>query len=163
MGLTTQQRQTLKTAITAEPTLATAIAQGDDQAIADWLNAATAFVVWRTSVAVDEIMANGFVWTEIDALGNGKARIWEWMSRLGTINPSKANVRQGLRDCFETAAPGTFGNRTTGVGGLQPHLRRTASRAEQLLASGTGTTANPGSLAAEGVITPADASLVRTA
>jgi hypothetical protein len=160
MQLTTAQRAALKTAIEAEPSLATALANGNDVAVATWCNAATTFVVWRTRVEVDEIMANGFIWTEIDALTAGKARIWQWMSQLGAINPSKVNVRQGLRDCFEQLAPQTFGDRVAGTGGLQPHLRRVATNAERVLATGTGTTAQPGQLVIEGTISINDVSAI---
>jgi hypothetical protein len=159
MPLTLVQLQALKGAIAADAALAAQPATADGAfAIADALNleAPGPYVVWRSSVAIEEIMANGFVWSEIDALTAGKARIWQWMSQLGSINPSKSNVRQGLRDCFEASAPSTFGNRTTGIGGLQPHLRRNATRAEALFATGTGTTASPATMTWEGRLTYQD-------
>ena len=162
MDLTPTQRETLKTAIEAEPSLATALAQGNDVAVAAWCNTPSAIVVWRTRVDVDEIMGNGFVWTEIDNLAIGKARIWEWMSRLGAIDPSKSNVRQGLRDCFEAQAPSTYGDRVAGTGGLQPHLRRPATNAEAVLASTAqaGTNAAPKLLRAEGTVSISDVSQI---
>jgi hypothetical protein len=160
VDLTPTQRATLKTAIQAEPSLATALAQGNDVAVAAWCNTPSPFVVWRTRVEVDEIMSNGFVWTEVDNLTAGKARIWQWMSQLGAINPSKQNVRQGLRDCFEAAAPGTYGDRVAGTGGLQPHLRRAATNAERVLATGTGTIAQPGLMTVEGTVSLCDVSQI---
>lgn len=160
MDLTKAQRSALRSAILAEPTLAAALDAGDDVQVAAWCNAASTFVVWRTSLDVDEVMGNGFVWTEIDNLPVGKARIWEWMSRLGSINPSKINVRQGLRDCFESAAPQTYGDRQAGTGGVQPHLRRAATNAERVIANGTGTTASPGQLRAEGGVSVSDVATI---
>lgn len=160
MQLTPEQRTTLKTAIEAAPELTAPLAAGDDMAVVTWCNAPSTFTVWRTSLPIEEVMANGFIWTEIDNLSVGKARIWEWMSRLGTINPSRQNVRQGLRDCFEVAAPLTFGNRGAGTGGLQPHLRRLATNAEQMLATGTGTVAQPGQLGVEGRIDAGDVAAI---
>lgn len=102
------------------------------------------FVVWKTSVPVDEIMNNGFVWTAVDGLTAGKARIWDWMTRLGNINPSKANIRQGLVDCF--------GAGSAMATAITPHLKRDALRGEKLFATGTGTTASPATMTFEGTI-----------
>jgi hypothetical protein len=122
--------------------------------------ASPSFTVWRTAVTIEEIMSNGFVWTEIDALAAGKARIWQWMAQLGTINPSKLNVRQGLGDAFATAS-GTLGSVANGTGGIQPHLRRLALRGERLFATGTGSVPSPGTLVYEGAITPNDVQVAR--
>lgn len=157
MALTNAQLVALKADILARPELAADWAGGADQSIANFYNATAnpAFIVWRTSVQPAEIMANGFVWTEIDALGVGKARIWEWMQALGSINPSKANVRQGLRDAFPNAtAPNTFA-------GIQPHLKRTATLGEKLFATGTGSDASPATMTFEGVIDDDDVSRAR--
>jgi hypothetical protein len=154
MAFTTAQLQAIKAEIAADSTLNNMPMTPDGAfAIAEALNLDSTFIVWRTSVAVADIMANGFVWTEVDALTNGKARIWDWMSRLGEINPSKANVRQGLRDCF--------GNTSGTYTGMLPHLKRAASRVEKVLATGTGTDANPGTLTFEGDISYQDVELAR--
>ena len=152
MDLTPTQRATLKTSIQAEPSLATALAQGNDVAVADWLNAATTFVVWRSAVTPRELM-EAFVWAEVDALTPGKARIFDWMSRLPSIDAGVARFRNGLSDCFGSAS-------VTYVAILAV-LKRTATRAESLLANGTGSDASPGRLRAEGIVSPSDASLIR--
>jgi hypothetical protein len=143
--LTTEQKATLKAFVEADTTLSQ-IPQTYDgaYAIADALkvDASPAFVVWRTSVSVEEIMANGFVWTAVDALTVGKARIWDWMTRFGTINPSKLNVRQGMADAFGAASAMATG--------ILPHLKRNANILEKLFATGTGTTATPGTMVIEG-------------
>lgn len=123
-------------------------------------DASPSFTVWKTAVTIDEMMSNGFVWTEIDALTAGKARIWQWMAQLGTINPSKLNVRQGLGDAF-AGASGTLGSVAAGTGGIQPHLRRLATRGERLFTTGTGTVASPGLLVYEGDISPDDVQRAR--
>lgn len=147
MNLTTEQLLVLRDHIATVPEWA-ALPNTADNAflIADALNlpGTPDFVVWRTAVDAQEIMSNGFVWTAVDTLSNGKARIWDWMTRYGTINPSKANVRQGLRDCF-----GAGSQMETGIA---PHLKRLASGAERLYATGTGTTATPGTMTAEGAL-----------
>lgn len=152
MDLTPAQRSTLRTAILAEPTIAAALAAGDDVSVANWLNAPTPFVVWRSSVAPREL-AEVFVWSEIDSLTVGKARIWDWMRDQPSLNAGVAKVRAGLVDCF--------GSTSATYTSILPVLRRTATRAESLLAAGTGTEASPGRLRAEGEVTASDASLIR--
>lgn len=154
--LTPAQYSTLKAHIAASADL-TAIPDTPDGAIAiaDLLNlpSSPAVTVWRTSVEAAEIMANGFVWTEVDALTNSKARIWDWMTRYGSFNPARPNVRQGLRDCFGVSS-GTYT-------GMLPHLRRAATRMEALFATGTGTEANPATLTYEGPVSYQDVQQAR--
>lgn len=156
--MNTQQLATLKADILADPQLSGQPMNGDGAfAIAEVYNreASPVFVVWRTSVGVDEIMGNGFVWTAVDGLAAGKARIWEWMSRLGTINPSKANIRQGLQDAF--------GAGSAMANAIAPHLKRNASRFEKLFASGgSGTSGAPATMAVEGPVTYQDIETARS-
>lgn len=156
MALSTQQLAALAADILADPVLAAEPMNSDGAfAIAAAYNAeaSPAFVVWRTNVPAQEIMANGFVWTAVDTLTVGKARIWDWMTRYGTINPSKANVRQGLADCFGAAS--------AMVTGITPHLKRNATRGEKLFATGTGTTGNPATMAYEGTLSYQDVEAAR--
>src|SRR5690606_37441196 len=97
--LTTVQLQALKAAILAAPALAALpMTSGAAAMIAEVMNepASPTYVVWRTDVPLEEIMRNGMDWTRVDNLSVGKARIWDWLSRLGTINASQANVRAGI-------------------------------------------------------------------
>lgn len=154
--LTTQQLAALKADILADPVLSAQPMNSDGSfaiAAAYNLEADPAFVVWRTNVPAQEIMSNGFVWTSVDALTAGKARIWDWMTRYGSINPSKANVRQGLQDCFGAAS--------AMVTGILPHLKRNATRGERLLATGTGTNGTPGVLTFEGTLSYQDIEAAR--
>jgi len=135
--LTTAQQAALKAAILADTEL-NAFPQNQDGAwaIAAILNqtATPAFYVWRHSVPVNEIMANGFDWTRVDNLTVGKSRIWEWMASVGSIYPSQANVRAGVLAVFGTA--GDLAMRQAIFG----HCQRLATRAEKLFSTGTGTT-----------------------
>lgn len=156
--LTTEQLVGLRDAILADPVLAAEPMDSDGAfAIAAALNqlASPDFIVWRTAVPVDEIMSNGFVWTAVDGLTAGKARIWEWMAGLGVINPSKTNIRQGLVDCF--------GAGSAMATGITPHLKRKATRAEALLATGVGSDATPGTLTFEGTLSYQDVERARAA
>lgn len=152
--LSSGQLQTLKTLVQADP-IATALANAaDDVGLAAWLNTGDAtYTVWRTDVTIDECNAV-IVWTEVDGLTAGKARIWEWMKSLAVLNASRANIRQGILDAFASATA----TRTA----LTALAKRLASRAEKALASGTGTNASPATLTWEGQITYADASLIRS-
>ncbi len=135
--LTTAQLATLKAAILADPLLDAQPNNTDGAfaiAAAFNLDAAPAFFVWRTAVPVDEIMQNGFDWTRVDNLTVGKARIWDWMMRTGSLNPAQANVRAGVLATFSVAAD--LATRLA----VFTHCQRLASRAEQLFATGAGTT-----------------------
>lgn len=153
--MTTQQLQTLKAAIEADGVLA-ALPHNDDTAyqIADAFNtvAAPAFVVWRSNVNVEEIMQNGFVWTAVDGLSVGRARIWDWMTRTGIVNPSRANVRAGIDNAFQ----GTGAELVSMRAAIYAHCKRNATRAEKLFATGTGTDASPATMMFEGTISYRD-------
>ena len=156
MTLTAPQLIQLRDAILADSALAAAPQNSDGAltiATAMNLPAVPAFIVWRTDVPVDEIMNNGFLWTAVDALTAGKARIWQWMAQLGSINAAKANVRQGLVDAFGAGTPM--------ANGILPHLKRSASRAEKLFAAGTGTDASPATMGFEGVLSYQDVEAAR--
>lgn len=161
MQLTSQQQQTLKSLAQADPTAAGYITTGDDAALAAWFNAATGYVVWRTSVKRDELQAEGFDWAQVDNLTTGQARIWDWIfDSTNSLNPSQAGVRNGIAECWKgTAAKVAVATYVLGL------CKRAANRAESALASGAGTSATPGTLSATatGTLTPAEASSIRVA
>ena len=131
--LTVPQLQTLKTWLLVN---ATQINE-QDAAIAINTDADPVFYVYRTAVPMSEIMLNGFDWTRVDNLSNGKARIWDWMFSSSTdraINPSKANVRAGINAVWV----GTQADLDV-RDAVYAHCYRAASIAEKLLATGTGT------------------------
>jgi hypothetical protein len=160
-ALTTAQLTTLKADIAADATL-NALPKTPDNAVtiaaAYNLPASPAYWVWKTSMPPDEYTGNnGIVWTEVDALAVGKARIFEWMSGGMTrpINPSDPNQRQGLSDAFAAG--------TTTRTNLIALARRQATRLEKLFAvatvggSGTrGSTANPDTMVVEGALQGTD-------
>jgi len=55
----------------------------------------------ETAVNPDEIMRNGMDWTQVDNLTVGKARIWDWMTKLGSFDASKVNIRAGIDECWK--------------------------------------------------------------
>jgi hypothetical protein len=153
--LTTAQLATLKAAIEADPVL-NALPNNTDSAfeIAAQFNlpASPAFVVWETRVSVDEIMRNGMDWARVDNLTVGKARIWDWLGRLGSFDSSKANVRAGI----DAAWVGTAADLAV-RSAVYAHCKRNATRAEKALATGTGTDASPATMTFEGALSYQDA------
>jgi hypothetical protein len=150
--LTAAQETTLAAAIKANADCAAWLPTRIDSEIAAYYNGASTFVVWRSSIPVEEYR-EAIVWTEVDALTTGsKYRIWEWMTGDFTlpIEPSKANVRAGLADCWAS--------NTTTRANLLAIAKRNATKAERLFVTGTGTTATPGTLGWEGTLSVDDVS-----
>lgn len=144
MALTTQQAETFKTALFSEtdPTLVGYRTNGQTSLIRDWYNATdpSNYVIWRNKVALDEIMQNGFDWTQVDNQTVGRARIWEWMfnNQERFINPSKANVRAGINEAWKGSAA-MLAVRDS----IYIHCKKFASRIDKLFATGAGTDASP--------------------
>lgn len=152
--LSTTQQQALKADINADPVLSAIPNTYDgayDMAAKYNLAADPAFVVWRTNVPIDEIMRNGMDWARVDNLTVGKARIWEWMSRLGYFDASKVNIRAGI----DAAWVGTAADLAVRAV-IYTHCKRNATRVEKLFATGTGTDAAPATMTVEGTINYAD-------
>lgn len=152
--LTQEQLVILKADILADPALANAY--DEDVAHAYNESATPEYIVWKSAVDPDEIMRNGMDWTQVDNLTVGKARIWEWMTRLGSFNPAKPNLRAGI-DAAWVGTAAMLAVRAT----IYTHCKRTATRAEKLFASGTGTTASPSAMVFEGFLTYSDVSAAR--
>lgn len=158
--LNSSQIEILRADILARPELDAARLSGDDIFLASFYNAdaSPAFVAWRTEVTQDEIMQNGFDWVQVDNLTVGAARIWEWLFNNATrsVNPTKANVRAGVDECWKgTAAKLAVRDQ------VYTHLKRNVTVLEKLFATGTGTTQSPGTLVVEGQISYAEISGAR--
>jgi hypothetical protein len=141
------QALALKAYIAADATLAAWYATGRmAEEVANALNlpAAPEWVVWKTAVNPSEIMANGMDWTRVDNLSVGKARIWDWMTRLGTLDASKLNIRAGI-DAAWVGTAADLAVRAT----VYTHCKRAATRGEKALSTGTGSTASPATMGYE--------------
>lgn len=163
--LTPAQKATLKAFILADPVLSAFPNNYDgDIDMAAQLNkvATPDFFVWKTSVPPDEIMSNGFDWTRVDNLTVGKARIWDWLTRLPLINPSRPNVRSAVESTF-TAEVADEPNRVA----VYSHFQRLAKVVEKVLAaSGSGVTSSthgvgPATMGFEAPISPEDVRAAR--
>jgi hypothetical protein len=152
--LTLAQKTALKTYILADATLAAWYATGRmAEEVANALNLPSTpeWVVWKTAVDPSAIMANGMDWTRVDNLTVGKARIWDWMTRLGTLDASKLNIRAGI-DAAWVGTAADLAVRAT----VYTHCKRAATRAEKALSTGTGTTASPATMGFEGALNYVD-------
>jgi len=158
--MTPQQLAALKVAILADNTLASQPMNSDGAyAIAIELNKSFSpdFIVWKTDVSVDEIMRNGMDWARVDNLSVGKARIWDWLGRLGTFNASKLNVRAGI----DAAWVGTAADLAVRAA-IYVHCKRKATRIEKILATGTGTDVSPATMTFEGELSYQDVEIARS-
>lgn len=156
--LTPSQMTTLRTACNAEPACTALATAADDVALAAWFNASSeTYIIWRDNVPVDDIMRNGMDWTRVDNLTVGKARIWDWMTRLGTINCTRPNIRAAI-DATWVGTAADLAVRAT----VYTHCKRPATRAEKALAAGAGTDASPSTPTWTGQVTYFEASTIRS-
>lgn len=139
----------LKAFILADATLSVMFNDGnlDGTAFALRQAANPAFIVWKTAVSVDEIMRNGMDWSRVDNLTVGKARIWDWLGRLGSFDASKVNVRAGIDACWV----GTAADLAVRAQ-VYTHCKRAATIIEKLFATGTGSDGSPATMTFEGTI-----------
>lgn len=156
MALTQPQAAALKAAALLDPTAAAAIDAGDDQALADWLNTIQpSFWVFISVLSTDAArvaISKGIA--QLDNLTVGKRDSLLWFFSVSTTPPNPS-VSQAIIDLC--------GSQNTLKNALLDALRRTATRAEKLLATGTGTNASPATMTFEGLFDRALASSVRGA
>lgn len=175
--MTPDQYHTLNVAAMADQGAADFIATGEDQSLADWLNTPDAFVVWKSSVPVADVF-DAVLWANMTpAIAPDDTQLWTnrnlqcqskqlqlqtFLIGRETLNPSKSNIRAGMQDALTnlpSKADGT--NQNAGWTAVLALFKRTTTRAEMILASGTGTDATPGLLGWEGLFDAASASTVR--
>jgi hypothetical protein len=184
MPLTTAQLQTLKADIAANtatatwqgvPTAINALPNNSDAnfAIADWYNATAApdFWVWRSSVTKSELVnttstdADGvttrtFNWTGTGFITRSQGErdaFAALFNGTNSVNASLPQVRQAFADIFSGNTAPAPSNRTH----LLNVARRKATRAEKLLAAGTGTAASPATMGFEGTLSYFDVGSAR--
>ena len=158
MSITPAQYATLKAYALADPTAATFITNGNDPQLAEWFNAPSTKIVWRSLVPVSDV-GQSFEATELSGLTSLNN------DRLGTFalwNPAGATpARVDHRKFFNSIFSGAGGATTRGR--LDTLWRRFATRAEAALATGTGTTQDPAVLTWEGDLFMYDSFRIRTA
>ena len=136
--LTDTQQTTLAAHIRANTDIdvVAALAIRNDTELARLYNLDSSYVVWRELVTPDEYYA-GIVWTEVDNLTVGKARIWEWITRSMTVgyDATQPNIRAGLGEAFKNLDTAT---------NLIPLSKELATIAQEIYATGTGSVGDPG-------------------
>ena len=153
MALTVAQLATLKAHVLADPALVpfTSGPTTDYAAIAAALNAPSspAFIVRRSSVQTDEVgrTVSYVAVASMTSANTGRIQLFYDMNP-NSFFPS-ADVEQFFTDTFGGALGGQ-GQATRDA--LVALWRRTATRAERVLATGTGTTNDPGRLVFEGAV-----------
>lgn len=152
--LTPEQVTTLRNAALADPVAVNYINNAQDQLLADWLNTPQpAFMAWRSTLTTDQARAAIMLGiSQLDNLTVGKRDSLLWVFSVTTY-PADLTVT--------SAIDALCGTQNTLKGALQDALRRTTTRAEKLLASGTGTYASPAVLTYEGMFNAASASSLR--
>lgn len=152
--LTTQQLQTLKTAIAAEadPGFVFARTNGQTSVMAAFYNGPSAFIVRRSRVESAEIgpVLNYVAVSSLTTANRDRA------TTFLMLNPEGFRPTPDVESYWDT----TFGGALGGQGqatrdALVALWRRAATRGEALYAAGTGTAAAPGVLVFEGSITDA--------
>jgi hypothetical protein len=168
MALTTAQLTALKNDIAVDPVLSLKPNTSDgafDIAAAYNALADPDFWVWRTNVTKSELTnSTGPDGTTFTWAGNGfitrsagEQAAWGELFASGSIDASKANVRQAFVDIFS----GT-GNAAANRTHLNAVARRKASRLEKLFATGTGSTASPAVMGYEGTVSGDDVQAARS-
>jgi hypothetical protein len=153
---TPAQFQTLKAGAMADPTAAAFIAAGDDYGLADWLNATAPGPVkaWRSYVDRADIFDATPI-TNFDGLTAGKRDAWKLLIDNAPVDFSRNKVRAAVVDIW-AAAQATS---------ILTDMTENATRAESIIGGSTATDATVTALRRDwvGVISPAEASLVRVA
>lgn len=165
LTLSTAQRDALKAHIQANSDTNTLYVAGDLQGLADLLNAEAApvFWVWKTAVTRADIYGlqndlpvsgaqTGFWnWVTYKNQGATEQNAWVQMFMGDTANFSLQNIRDGVGSIFTgSAAANAQRDHVLAIG------RRHATRAERVLATGTGSTASPAILGSEGLVAYTD-------
>lgn len=166
-ALSNQQLQAVKTAILADPALASQpMTSGGALVIAEALNAQAApdFIVWRTSLARHDILTGTsiegttFTWTGgayITRSQGERDAFREMFNSTGSVNPRTPTIISAFNDIFSGAGGAT--NRAH----IEAVSKRKATRVEKITASGTGSLASPATLSFEGAISGEDVQQAR--
>lgn len=106
--LTNGQKNTLRTAIAAEPALATALSIRDDAAISVYCNAKASPVqkAWRQTYSAAELFG-ATVLTEYIARSAAERQGYDLLIQMGAINPARNRIRAAIADIFSGASNST--------------------------------------------------------
>ena len=158
MSLSPAQLAILRTLVQGEVSLASARTTGDDGAIAAWLNApvSPAFIVWKTRVSIADTgqAFNGAEWAGMVTANISRLQCVATYLADG-YNAALADIRAMFTDIWSGA-----GGATTRAS-LLALWKRSATRAEKALATGTGSDVSPATLTLESLVTNDECSSMR--
>ena len=152
--MTPEQYQTLANHVRAntDPAIVAALPLRNDGQIQEWYNVDSAFVVWRSSLTAEQAriaIANSDGLGQLDNLTVGKRDSLLWVLG-GDTTPANTTQR--------TAIENLCGTQTALKAALLAAQKRLANKAEAIYATGTGSTAVPGTLGWEGELSVNDVS-----
>lgn len=156
-ALSPAQLATLKTNVQANSDTNTLYVDGNLQGLADLYNAPAApeFIVWKSALSRHDILtATGptgttFAWAAgayITRSQGERDAFREMFNSTGNVNPALPTMQAAFADIFSGA--GGAGNRAH----ILAMSKRIATRLEKLFATGTGSDANPATMAVEGEV-----------
>ena len=155
--MTPAQIAILRPVVQAEPSLAQAVLTGQDNVIAAWLNALAVppFIVWKTSITKNQV-GEAMNSAEVGGLTTANTnRLMVMQAYSEAFNPSRADTRAG----FDGVFAGAGGVLTRAA--LLALYKRSATRAEKVLAVGNGLDATPATMTFEESVTIEQAGLMR--
>lgn len=148
MAMTDEQMQTMAAHIRAntDPVVVAALPLRNDGTIADWYNADSTFVVWRSALTPEQArtaIIGGDGLAQLDNLTAGKrdSLIWAFS---GDTDPANSAQRAAIENLC--------GTQNTLKAAILAAQKRLATKAERVFATGTGTSGSPGLLAFEGIV-----------
>ncbi len=97
--LTNSQYNTLRTAIIADQTANAFRLAQDTASLLAWCNALTATNCWKPSVTGDNLFDNLTI-SSYDNLSAGKRDAWNMLMNRGSVDATKAAIRNGIKDIF---------------------------------------------------------------
>lgn len=131
--LTPAQETTLRAAILAEPALAAPLSIRNDPAIADYCNAATTQLAWRTVYSSDDLFQST-VLVEYIARSAAERQAYDLLVSIGMMDPSRARLRNAIADIFSGST------NSTSRGLILNDMTRFATWAERLFGGTNATT-----------------------
>lgn len=153
-AFTATELLTLRAAVQAEPSVWTAAQLGDDQTVADWLNAASGSNGWKTNFTVDSLLDVLNFTTFIGRSVAERDALRLMFAGSGNVNCGRTNVQQAFNDIFSGTGAAAVAQRAA----ITSACQRSISRAEKLLSAGLSGAAYV--LTREGEISVNDASII---
>ncbi len=148
--LTAAQLVTMRAGVCADNSAKALLLAGDSAGLRTYMNAASTFVVWKSSVTIRETGQNfdGAEWAGMTSANH--TRLQTVAQYLMVYSPAVAGIRAMFNDIWS----GAGGTNTRAA--LLALWKRFATRTEQVFATGTGSDATPGLLVFEGTLSATD-------